>query len=216
MEEWQEWRTKRLRSLTNTTGWLTLCGLDWLDKEEGHQYTFGAGEGREIKFPEHNGNKVASGYLVVRDGNVTLHVTEGEVTVTSPSGETTKLKTSESAQLLDDADSKRSPSTVVSGSIMFTLIKRSGKLAVRSKDKESQNLKDFKGLDYFDYDPKWRLPAIWIAYDPPRELPITNVFDMHAPEKCPGAVGFDVNGTEYLLEVIEEEGEENLLFLIEW
>lgn len=48
--EYITWREKRLKNLTAPDGWLTLCGLFWLE-EENKEYSVGSGESAYCKLP---------------------------------------------------------------------------------------------------------------------------------------------------------------------
>lgn len=50
-EEYVAWRDKRIKDLTANDGWLTLCGLFWLE-EENKKYSIGSGESAYCKFPD--------------------------------------------------------------------------------------------------------------------------------------------------------------------
>lgn len=124
--------------------------------------------------------------------------------------------TMDGAALRDDFD-PQGPTVTKIGSLSFQVIKRADKngerYGVRMKDPASQARKDFKGLQYFDSNPAYRVDARFEPYQPPKKISITNVLGMTSDEVSPGALVFTLNGQEYRIDPILEQGEEDL-FLI--
>ncbi|MGZ7039414.1 MAG: DUF1684 domain-containing protein, partial [Thermoanaerobaculia bacterium] len=81
------------------------------------------------------------------------------------------------------------------------------------KDSSSPARTKFKGLDYFPFNPKWRVEASFEPFNPPRKIPIVNVLGMSSEEISPGLLVFKVDGKEYRLQPILEQGEKDY-FLI--
>ena len=71
----------------------------------------------------------------------------------------------------------------------------------------------FAGLDYFPFNPKWRVKAKFQPYQPPRKIPITNVLGMTSDEISPGLLVFNVDGHDYRLEPILEQGEKDYFII---
>jgi len=114
--------------------------------------------------------------------------------------------------LRDDTDPK-GPQVVHIGSFQFNVIKRNDKLGIRMKDSNAATRKDFKGLDYFSPNPKWRLEAQFVPFNPPKKVPITNVLGMTSDEVVPGELVFSVGGKEYRIQPIIEQGEKDLFII---
>src|ERR1051325_10730917 len=168
-KEIQEWQSTRLTRLTRDDGWLTLCGLSWL---------------------EHGALR-----LQARPGSgLKYH----DSVVTSMA-----LKS-------DDEE----PTVITLGSLSFYTIKRSDKIGVRVKDKENPARVNFKGLEYFPADPKWRFEARFEPYRPPKIIPIATMIGTAENDTCRGAIVFSVEGKEYRLEPVIETGNENQLFIM--
>jgi len=199
MEEFQEWQKRRTANLTSESGWLTLCGLFWLDKED-FPYVFGSKSSNPIALPEGKTPEEA-GHIIVKEGKIFLHPKEGDIKVDDKA-------VNSPVELNHDGDGSQTANVVsIGASITFLIIKRGPKLGVRAKDKQSPTRLQFSGLKSFPYDPKWRLEATFVKYDPPKPLPIRNVFDMDAPEKSSGKFQFEVSQGKFLeLEVIDEMG----------
>jgi uncharacterized protein (DUF1684 family) len=107
--------------------------------------------------------------------------------------------------LLADMDEK-GPTIVQMGSVRFNVIRRGDRYGLRVKDAEAQARTHFQGLEYYPIDPKWRVEARYEAYHPPKKVPITDVTGMTSESISPGAIVFEVEGEEYRLDPIIEEG----------
>jgi uncharacterized protein (DUF1684 family) len=193
-----QWREKRLAGLTSESGWLSLIGLFWL--KEGRN-SFGSDAANDIVVPK---VPARAGEFVLANGVVTFRTPHAQTFIVNGSPiSTVELKTD-----LDD-----NPTRVRHGPLSFQIIKREDRLAVRVKDKENPDRANFRGLEYFPTDQKWRLEARFEPYNPPRAVPILNVLKMETDEPSPGAVVFEVNGKSYRLDAITEKGNPQL-FLI--
>ncbi|HEV7919907.1 MAG TPA: DUF1684 domain-containing protein [Thermoanaerobaculia bacterium] len=188
--EFTQWRAKRLANLTKENGWLTLVGLDWL--KEGPN---------EVTLPS---RPAATIQATLDHGKVTL--------APSPSLTIEGKRVDAPVQLRDDADPK-GPTIVALGTIRFYAIKRNDRYGFRVRDLASDARTKFAGLDYFPYDPKYRVEAKWVPYNPPRAIPITNVLGMTSNETSPGRLVFTIDGKEYGVEPILEQGESDLFII---
>jgi uncharacterized protein (DUF1684 family) len=201
--EVEEWKAHRLSGLTRDDGWLTLCGFFWLKEGENR---FGSDSSNQIVFPKAKAPRVA-GSLWLEKGTVRVRVKKG-LDVTVGGARITSMT------LRSDEDGLADPTIMNSGTLSFYLIKRGGQLAVRVKDKENPARLNFKGLEYFPLDPKWRFEATYEPYVPPKMLQITTMINTVESDSCPGAVAFEVEGKVYQLDVIIERGTENKLFIM--
>ncbi|MFP5246842.1 MAG: DUF1684 domain-containing protein, partial [Thermoanaerobaculia bacterium] len=105
------------------------------------------------------------------------------------------------------------PTVVQMGSIRFQVIKRGERYGLRVKDANADTRTQFAGLDYFPVDPKWRVEAKLEMAHPPKQIPITDVTGMTSNNISPGSLVFTLDGTEYRIDPILEEGSDEL-FLI--
>ncbi|HEX3580142.1 MAG TPA: DUF1684 domain-containing protein [Thermoanaerobaculia bacterium] len=179
--EIMKWRQNRLTRLKSDDGWLTLVGLQWLNDGE-----------NKIQIPPNSGSVVLQNGLVMLMPSKTLTI-DGKP-VTAP------------VALHDDTDAK-GPTVVSSGTTHFYVVKRAPKYALRVKDTSSPARTHFLGLDYFPVAPQWRVEAHFEPFNPPHHVTITNVLGMTSDEIAPGLLAFTVNGKEYKLEPILEQGE---------
>ncbi|HSS21979.1 MAG TPA: DUF1684 domain-containing protein [Pyrinomonadaceae bacterium] len=205
--EIQKWQSDRLASLTKEDGWLTLIGLYWL-KEGAND--FGSDAKNEIVLPKDkapskagsfhlSGNEVS---LIALPGTGLSIVSDAK---TEPAPLTLKLK---------DDNAEEGPTVVKLNSLLLTIVKRGDRMGVRVKDTQSQTLKEFKGLEYYPIDSKWRIEARVELYQTAKFIPITNVLGMTEDNISPGALVFDVDGKTYRIDPILEQGETDWFVMI--
>ena len=189
--EIEQWRAERLASLTSESGWLSLIGLFWL--KEGKN-TFGSDAANDIVIPK---VPARAGEFVLANGVVTFRTPHAKTFIVDGAPiSTVELKT----------DVHEKPTIMRVGSLSLQIIKREDRLGVRVKDKDHPDRTNFRGLEYFPIDPKWRVEARFEPYNPPKPVPILNVLNMETDEPSPGAVAFEVNGKTYRLDAITERG----------
>lgn len=180
-QEIMQWREHRRTSLLGDNSWLTLTGLQWLNPGTNKIENPAVGATAELK----NG-------VVTLQPNAKLTIDGKPV--------------AQAVALLDDTDPK-GPTKVQSGTTTFNLIKRTDKFGLRVRDTNAEARKNFKGLEYFDVNPHWRVEARFEPFNPPKHLAITNVLGMVSDEVAPGELVFTVDGKEYRVEPILEQGE---------
>jgi uncharacterized protein (DUF1684 family) len=179
--EIDQWHQKRSAGLMKDDGWLTLVGLQWLNEGE-----------NKIAIPTNGG---------------TVKLAKGVVTIAPNASLTIAGKPIAQPTTLVDDSNEKGPTYVQSGTTKFNVIKRGDKFALRVRDTGSEARKNFKGLEYFPADPKWRVEARFEPFNPPHKIPITNVLGMTSDEVAPGELVFDVDGKEVRVVPILEQGE---------
>lgn len=196
----EDWRQHRVQRLTAPTGWLSLIALDWLD--EGRN-TLGSAADNSIvvaQWPAHLGT------ITLEHGKATIAIDPAAKDVLVDG---VKLTT---ADLLDDTHPKAT--VVSSGTVMFYVVKRGERWALRVKDSEAKTRKEFVGIDYFDIDPSWRIEAKWEPYDPPREVEEPNILGEIDKVIVPGAAVFERDGKTFRLEPTIETPGDTELYLV--
>jgi uncharacterized protein len=199
--EIEKWKAARVERLTADDGWLTVVALSWL--EEGENRVGSAPSSRVVlptdKAPEHLGTirlKKGSAQFTAAPGVRVLHAGKPVSTIA----------------LASDADAG-DPTILDQGTLSFYLIRRGDRLGVRVKDSASAMRRSFHGIESYAVDPKWRVPATFSPYRPPKAIPVPNILGNVTQEPSPGAVVLSIGGREYRLDAVDEEGEEDL-FLI--
>ncbi|HET6602951.1 MAG TPA: DUF1684 domain-containing protein [Xanthomonadaceae bacterium] len=198
--EIEQWRSQRVERLQRPDGWLSLVGLHWLESGE-----------RSIGSAPDNGVQLATGparlgTIALADGKVwfTPAAEAGVNLDSAPAEGTVELK----------PDSSGAPTQVGfnEGKAGFLVIERSGRLGLRVKDAQAPTRTGFTGIEYFQIDPDWRLPARFEPHPPGSTIEIASVINTLEPMDNPGAVVFEKDGTRYRLEAVDEG--DGQLFLI--
>ena len=196
----EAWRADRVARLTRPDGWLSLVGLHWLRPGAN---TVGTGADNLVQIsagPAHFGT------ITVAPGGI--------VTFESAPG---------TYALVDGLPAPRAelryrgelrPTRVQAGTVMLQVMPRGEKLALRVRDSESARRMKFAGLDYFPIDPAWRIEAQWVPFDPPHQVPFTDVLGQTSPAPVPGKAVFTRDGTTYELQPIDEGADHPLFFVI--
>lgn len=199
-KEFEEWKAVRTKRLQSPDGWLTLVGLFWLKPGDN---AFGSAASNPVALPAKA--PATAGTITLEDERVTLKPAKnsGLMVDGRPAAGPVELK----------ADVTGAPTKLSVGSVNFYLIKRGDKLGVRIRDAESEVLKNFKGLDYFPYNPQARIVAKLVPNNPPQPIPILNVLGQVEDMPSPGTLVFTVNGQEQRLEAVLEEGETDLFVI---
>ncbi len=204
--KWQEdlsqWRAQRAQNLSAPEGWLTLVGLAWIKPGSD---SAGSSPQNSIKLNSH-----APAYLG------TFKLEKDIVTLTAPAaGFPAGLKIdgkSSQAETLDTGEDH--PTRLTYGSLTMIVIHRSGRYYLRVKDAQSPTRVDFKGLNWYAPNPRYRLQAKWIPYTPAKTLTIPNVLGMTTQETAPGIAEFQLNGQTLRLEPLLENPTDTQLFFV--
>ncbi len=189
----KQWRAARRKRLTAPDGWLSLVGLDWLEKGAN---SIGSAKDNDIVIataPPHLGTVTWT-----PDGAVDIKLESGaQASISGQSGMRATLRD----------DSHENPTTVSFGTTSFYVIARNGRKGLRVKDTQSPTREHFTGLDYFPVDPSLRIVAKWVPFDPPRALQMGNEIGAVDSFPVPGKAVFQYHGHSYTLyPVIEEPG----------
>jgi len=186
-QEITHWRENRRTKLLGDDSWLTLVGLQWLNEGD-----------NKIENPPVGASATLKNGVVTLAPN--LNLTINGKTVTQPT------------VLANDTDAN-GPTIVQSGTTKFNVIKRVDKYGLRVRDTNAEARKNFKGLDYFPINPKWRIEAQFVPFTPPHHIPIANVLGMTSDEVAPGELVFDVDGKEVRMLPILEQGEKDYFII---
>lgn len=181
------WRAGKDAELRRDEGWLTLAGLFWL--EEGVN-TIGSASDNDVNLP--NGTPEKLGTLTLRGSEITLEVTsDASVQVDNAPVRSTVLRYG--AQ----------PSRVTVNQATFIIIKRGTQYAVRVWDRANPAREAFTGRRWFDIKPEFRVVGRFVPHTPARELQVVNILGIAESTKNPGAVEFELLGTQQRLEAFD-------------
>lgn len=207
-----DWRARRLAGLTRPEGWLSLVGLHWL---ETGTHTIGADPDAAIELaigPKQLGTlsieaapDAPARVRLAFEPGIAARVEQAAVDIAADGRVT--------ATLQSDADGK-TPSRVQLGTASFTLIDRSGRLALRVRDPEAATRTGFRGLDYYPIDADWRIEARLARYAEPKLIEIATIVGGIEPTPSIGQAVFEHEGREYRLELLEDSPGASSWFVI--
>jgi uncharacterized protein (DUF1684 family) len=189
-QEIEAWQARRAERLKAEDGWLSLIGLFWLNEGDNVISLPSAGS-PSLKL-------VRKGATVTLEPSATMTV-DGKA-IAGP----TVLK--------DDAE-ESGPTVVQMGTVRFQVIKRGERYGLRVKDSQAPTRTQFAGLDYYPTDAKWRVEARFEPYNPPKKIPITDVTGMTSDNISPGALVFTLEGKEYRIDPVLEDGTDELFII---
>lgn len=193
------WHAQRVTRLTAPDSWLTLIGRHPLPRG---RFVVGTDAGCDIRLaagPARLGVVTHS-----EDGRVAMELAEGVAATIDGTG-------GRSAELVYTGEK---PTFVRFGTANFYVLQRGKDLFLRVRDSESERRRKFAGIERFPVDPSWRIEAEWVPFDPPRQIPITNVLGQTNPMTAPGKAVFTRDGRKLELIPILEEPGEPLFFII--
>jgi uncharacterized protein (DUF1684 family) len=183
-----EFRKQCDTSLSQPNGWLAVAALEWL--KEGSQ-TIGSGPDCNIKFPK--SAPLLAGTIKLIHGNVEL----------LPSVGVHFQINNQPAPIIIKTDEFGSADKIKLGNLTFSIIKRGNKYGIRLWDPEAITRKEFKGCHWFEAKESWVVQAKFVAHNPPKSLPITNILGDTELSPNPGYVEFKIAGKTHRLEAID-------------
>ncbi|UCG52661.1 MAG: DUF1684 domain-containing protein [Candidatus Latescibacterota bacterium] len=199
IEEIKSWHQQRIERLKDPKGWLSLAGLHWLEEGEN---TLGTGSSNDIVLPDGKAPALV-GVITLNDGVITINVEAGIQVVH-------EKRPIQSTTMYHDQDPDHETTVLELGPLSWYAVKRGGRLGIRVKDSESNRLKQFRGIETYEIDPRWRVEGILEPHDPPKMVSITNVLGVESKEPSPGTLVFEIDGTTHKLDPIAEPGDDEL------
>ena len=187
ISEIDHWHAGRIDRLTTADGWLTLAGLHPL--HEGVN-TVGSVAGMSAQLVDKAPAKV--GAITIGDEQILFTAHPG-IQVFLAGGENQEPV----IRLPLLPDTSGDPTVLAVGSLSFYIIERDGLLFLRVKDRESDVLKHFAGIDRYPVDDLWRITAQLEEGSGTTAVP--NVLGQVAQAPSPGILVFKVKGKEYRL-----------------
>jgi uncharacterized protein (DUF1684 family) len=205
-DEELQWRAKHVAELQKPDGWLALSGLEWL---EAGANTFGSAADNKIHIAG-TGVPAHLGVLELKGESVTLQEPEGGF----PQNFMVAGAPASVRELHADADNDKNAIHLAVGTINMYVIRRAEKFALRVKDSQSPALVGFHGLKWYEPDPKYRVEAKWIPYNPVRSVTLLTLTGTSYAAPVPGAAEFKMGGQTFRLEPVQEESRPEQLFFI--
>lgn len=196
LKETETWRENRERQLRSADGWLAVTGLHWL---ETGTVRFGSAPDCEIRLSADSSPALAG----------TLTVVNGLVLFSAAPAATLNLNGKPSASgtlsLEDAAAEADSPDRLAIGSSTLQLLRRSGRLAVRTRDSSSPRIQSFPGERWFPPAPAWRLSGRFIPAAPETPLELKNVRGNSIRQELAGVIEFEYHGQTFQLQAVTDQ-----------
>lgn len=196
-EELKQWDSARVAALKDPNGWLNLEGLFWFKKGVN---SFGSASTNDLvydnaAFPKHLGD------FIYEDGKVYWKNANAE-----------KISIKDKANLNVVDYSALNLLTAPEGQytsqwkdFVWIVIQREDKVGVRFRNLKAKTLLEFKGIERFSVDAKWRIKAKVIPQNQ-NPLMIMNVLGQNTAQKHGGQLVFEIDGKTYQLDAIDEGG----------
>lgn len=187
----RSWRERRCKDLSAPDSWLGLVGLFWL--EPGIN-SVGSDPGGMVVLPA---GPAWLGDLHWEGTSVLWHPAPG-----SPVEVEGGMAGADGAVALQ-TDRHGEPSRLRCGDLVFFVIEREGRPAVRLRDLAWRKNRDFPGVDCYPFDPAWRIEAYWEELSEPWSLEVQSVTGELKTISVPARAVFRVDGVEHALLPLE-------------
>lgn len=186
IETIEKWQQERIESLKDSTGWLNLAGIYWLN--DGVQ-NFGSDTANDIVFPA--GAPAFIGSLTLKGEMVHLEVNDG-IDVFYENEIVKDLNLSYS--------SSGNPSYISHGSFAWYIMKRHQSMAIRLRDYKNPAIEALDHIPSFPIDPDYVAEASLEAFDEPKIMTVSTPFEGYTQDyDCPGVLHFKLKGKKLKL-----------------
>ncbi len=197
--ELSKWKNERRKGLLKNDGWLSLTGLFWLEKG---MNTVGSAKDNKVILPKGHSPE----YL----GN--LFLVDDKVIANFPPGSLVTDETNVLVYKKELRTDQQEKTTILShGPLLFYVIERNGKFAVRVKNKLLPKKTGLDELTYFPEKKDWIVKGTFTPYEGGKKIAVPNILDFQTETASPGKVEFTYQGKQYSLDTMDA-GEE--LFIV--
>jgi uncharacterized protein len=204
-KELLDWRVKHAAELQKPDGWLSLSGLAWLEAGDN---AFGAAADNRIRLTGAPAEHL--GVLELTDLTVKLREPAGgfpkDFLVADMPAKTQVLRT--------DVDNDKYAVHMTIGTLNMYVIRRAERFALRIKDSQSETLRGFHGLKWYEPDSRYVVQAKWIPYNPAKTVTLVTLAGTDDPQRVPGVAEFKIGREKFRLEPVLEENRPDRLFFI--
>lgn len=185
----QSYRMDYEQSLKNN--WLVVVGLSWL--KEGAS-SIGSGKSVEVRLPDGTPENLGTFHFSKSQKGSKIEIEFSDTRNVLLDGKPVKARKRYVVQT-DKAGDKRT--LVESGPVRFYLIERTHGIGVRIKDANSETLRNFKGLQWWEEKSEFRITAHWQKLEQPKLIYIPDVLGESSKESLDGFVRFSYKDHNY-------------------
>ena len=183
-KEISTFRQIRIDSLKHENGYLNLSGLFWLKEGEN---TIGADPKNDFNFPAEHSDSFL-GKIVLNNGVVRFKSSQANQ-VFSLGQPVTEMIIFQDKKVV----------VLEHKTLLWFIIKRGDKYALRLRDLDGEYVRNFKGITYFPLDASWRIIAKFVPTQG-KQLRITDITGRTFLEDSPGVLHFTKGGKKFTLE----------------
>lgn len=143
-----------------------MCGLFWLSEKGEHSIGSLATDSIILPLPSSAPSQNVGKLVTTGDSNTVLFYPSPSFISSSFPIQVagTNISSSDAVSLVHDENGNQTV-VKIGEDITFFVMKRSIGLGVRVKNKKSEKLTTFKGLEYYDFDPQAKVTAKFIPHD---------------------------------------------------
>jgi uncharacterized protein len=200
-QEVEAFRRHREQQLTADDGWLTVAGLFWLKPGANR---FGADRSNDLVLPA--SAPARAGTFWLESGRVTVEA--------APGAPLTHQGRPVTRQALRSDSGGAEPDVLALGPLTLQIIERGGRLAVRLKDKDRAERKQWKGLHWYPMNPAYRIVARFVPHDRPTTITVPSIIGVAEAMPSPGSAVFEIGGHAVRLDAVVEPGDTQLSFIL--
>jgi uncharacterized protein (DUF1684 family) len=180
----RQWRDQREAALKADDGWLTVTGLFWL--KEGVN-RLGSDPKNDVLLPDQSAPPNV-GAITLNGASASFEAVPGtDVTL---NGKPVTVAT---------AIHPNSQEALAINHLKFLLLKRGARYALRLKDNDAAQRRNFAGLSWYPVKEDWRIEAKFVPYPQPNKLVLDNIIGDIEEVESPGYIVFERDGKEYKL-----------------
>ena len=187
--DWELWDAEREAALKEPYGWLSLRSIDWL------------ADGETITVTDFPGTWTQHGDTVTYTPEAGKPVTNRGVVIAEPKDITVDITADVNVEDFDF------------NGVRAQLIKRIGsdrQFAVRVRDPQSFIRRQYQGVDHFDLDRKWVVPARYVPSDTWQNVEVGAVLgDLAHNETQVGTLYVTINGKERAFVVFQGHNDDS-------
>lgn len=204
----ETWRSDRDLRLRSANGWLTVVALEWLSPGENR---FGSSPNNPVHLPGQ--------YVPEFAGTIEMTGSPGNYSFTVQPSPDAQIMLDE-AQLPDGvatpirSDKEGEPSTLGLGQLRFWVVERGDRAALRVRDPQSSQRTDFRGIETFPIDSRWRLRGTFVRFPEPSQLIVPNIMGHADTMFCYGKIEFELNDAKHSLLPMTDAPDDSALFVV--
>ena len=197
LTEVKQWDSLRIAALKDPNGWLNLEGLFWLKKGVNR---FGAASENELVFDNACFPKYLGDFIFDNGKVFWKDAPTEKITIKDKAG--LSISNYSALNLLAETEGTY---TSQWKDFVWIVIQREDKVGIRFRNLKAKTLLEFKGIERFPVNEKFRIKAKVIPQNQ-NPLMIMNVLGQNTAQKHGGQLVFDMEGKTYRLDAIDEGG----------